>query len=214
MRGYRAQLLINQTGLPFRLQSWLLVLVLLTGLSLTACQRTAMPKPVAEQRLAYPDSGYTHFSDSHYPFEFEYPSFFKVITKPTPDMSIRWVDLRWERYGLTLHTTYQRFTDTGLAAEQPALMAALLDEKRPKGTTVKAYTHPLTKQGLTAYVFVVEGNSPIPMEFIVTDGLHHSFSGRLLFDNQPNSEAMADILAGITKDMQYLMDHFTLTQRP
>lgn len=200
--------------LPFSATGLWLVLVLLAGFSLTACQRTVMPKPMATPRLTYPETTYSRFNRADCPFQFDYPSFFSDSLKPVKDEAIRWVDFRWERYGLTLYTTYQRVADSRLAAEQPGLMAALLETKRPRGTTVEVKTLVLPRQGFTAYVFRIEGTSAIPLEFLLTDGRQHCFSGRLLFDTVPDREAMTDILAGLMTDMLHLMDSFTVTLTP
>ncbi|OPZ97248.1 MAG: hypothetical protein BWY72_01296 [Bacteroidetes bacterium ADurb.Bin416] len=93
-------------------------------------------------------------------------------------------------------------------------MASLLKEKQPKGNSVTVYEQPVTAQGWTPYIFEVDGPSPTPLEFIVTDGLNFSFSGRLLFDSIPDKEAMTDILHGLRDDMLHLMSSFTLTHTP
>lgn len=201
-------------GLSIKATFWLLLLVLLTGLSLTACRRTGMPKPVAVPRLSYPPVEYVCFNAPDYPFRFDYPAFFKVTPKPSPHDDVWWLDGRWDAFGLSIHLSYQRFQDTATASGQPTHMAALLDEKRPADTRVRAFTRPLPRSGWTAYVFVVEGNSPIPMEFFVSDGRRDGFSGRLLFDRVPDGEAMTDILNGLMNDMQHLMDSFTPTLTP
>lgn len=192
----------------------LIALVLLTGLSLTACQRTAMPKPVATPRLTYPHMEYVRFSAPDYPFQLDYPAFFQPTRKPSRNNTVLWLDFRWEHYGLTLYTTFQRFAEPEEAARQPVIMAALLDEKRPKGTTVIASTKPVTPQGWTIYLFEIDGSSPTPLEFLLTDGHRFCFSGRLLFDSLPDREAMADILDGLTKDMLHMMVSFTPTPTP
>lgn len=209
-----ARHLLKKGRIPLPGAGFLPALVLLTGLSLTACQRTAMPKPVAPPRLSYPEVGYTRFCAPDCPFQFDYPAFLTVTIKPTNDNTIHWIDFRWEQVGLTIYTTYLTNSRHHKTEDDWAVMASLLKEKQPKGNSVTVYEQPVTAQGWTPYIFEVDGPSPTPLEFIVTDGLNFSFSGRLLFDSIPDKEAMTDILHGLRDDMLHLMSSFTLTHTP
>jgi len=207
MRSQKSHTIFGYIGMGVLLLSGLMV----SGMILGGCRRQEMPKPYAFARLDYPKTQHKTLNLPDHPCRFEYPDFFVVSEKPSGQPSIRWVDLRWSDYGVTLFTTYQRTNGRYTAEEQVEMMAGLLQEKLPKHTALHITRVAPLDSTLTAYVFEVDGPTSIPMEFLITDEKQHLFQGIIQFDQVPNRDTLADIIKGLSTDMHTLIQSFTFT---
>ncbi|MDP4277617.1 MAG: hypothetical protein Q8914_08285 [Bacteroidota bacterium] len=167
-----------------------------------------MPKPYAYPRLTYPSKGFQTFHAPDKTYQFEYPATFV----PTLDKSSlpkgRWVDFRFERYGITLFTSYLQTANKTSLNEQIDRHEALLQKKIPPYSTIQKIGINQPDKSLSVYLYEISGNSATPFEFLITDNHNRLFSGNVLFDEVPDRDSLADVLNGLSKDMLHLMKTF------
>lgn len=200
----------------FLLQALCVSMAFMWVVVLNGCagKRKGMPKPYGNARLEYPDSAYRTFALTGYPCRFDYPGFFTVTEKPSGKPGVRWADLNWSDYGVTLFTTYSSPMESIPVDNQVKMMERLLLEKVPPYATINTIpvTHP--DASLMAYVFEVDGTTSIPLEFMITDGRHRLFKGIVQFDRELDRDSLADIVNGLTADVYRLISSFSFVSQP
>jgi gliding motility-associated lipoprotein GldD len=190
------------------------VCLLFILLTVSSCHRNEMPKPYAYPRLTYPVSTYLTFSAPDYDCRFEYPAQFVPTRKKGGGVGNQWIDFRFDRYGITLYTSYMKSTSRALVKEQVHQHEALLEKKIPPYASVRKRTIQSKKEPVSLFLYEVDGNSATPLEFLITDNEYRIFSGKVLFDEIPDRDSLADIMNGLSKDMLHLMTSFQFTNRP
>jgi gliding motility-associated lipoprotein GldD len=183
-----------------------------------ACSRDYSPKPSAYFHIDLPESSYHSiiYSDSnslslrHFPFEFEISD--QAIVENVVDSSqSRWFDIDYPRYRARVYCSYFPVT----AANFPTIAAESKE---------MAYFHAIKANGIEEYVFdnpaknvygivyEIKGNVASPIQFVVTDSVRSFFRGALYFDNPPNQDSIAPVLAYINQDIHIIFETFRWKQ--
>lgn len=70
----------------------------------------------------------------------------------------------------------------------------------------KAYAHPEVR--VFGSLFLLEGNSASPIQFLLTDSASHFLRGALYFDCRPNADSLAPAIDYVRQDVIELMQTF------
>jgi gliding motility-associated lipoprotein GldD len=174
----------------------------------SSCNKNETPKPYAYARLYYPEADYKSTSLEDCPFRFEYPVF---TTPERPEQSKPgnlWFNLRFSPYKALLYMSYTETSSIDSLRKYVFSHESLLRNELPqyaKFRKTSAYQDNDRREG---YLYEIDGNTACPLQFIITDKRDRFFRGALIFDQIPDRDSIADILDGMTRDINHIMESF------
>ncbi len=158
----------------------------------------SIPKPAAYLRLEYPPHAYEKF-DEKFPFVFE-----KSVYARTEITSDTTFNLHYPLMKARFYFTYSPVKNN---LEQLLVDAEKLTYKH----AVKAddfyyedFANP--KKNVYARINYVTGNAASPLQFHVTDSMHHFVTGSLYFRAVPNYDSIRPPLEYLKNDVKHMIE--------
>ncbi len=170
-----------------------------------SCRKDSFPKPLAYPRVTYPSAKYQASEFDDLPVSFEYPTY-STLEAIKPGKK-NWVNIHFVRFNATLYMSYIR-TSEAKAVRMIRIKEKLAIEQAPEASVVRKEEFEATDKRLTGYFYLTDGDSPSPVQFILTN--HHGlmFDGSLVFDCSVNRDSMVTIVDGLTRDIRHLVETF------
>jgi gliding motility-associated lipoprotein GldD len=184
-------------------------LFLVSCFCLSSCggsdDETIAPKPRAYFRLNFPEKKYVVY-DSICPFTFERPTYSQMDRDRNVDAEPCWLNVNFPSFNGTLHLSYkavnnniqQYLEDTYTLASKHQIKASGIEERLIRRDSSHVY-------GL---IYEIEGNAASAMQFYLTDSTKHFIRGALYFNEVPNIDSIAPVLAFIKKDIFHMINTF------
>lgn len=192
----------SDNGRPIRVA---LAWFLLTTVLFTACKRETFPKPKAYPRIAYPTAQYQASEFKDVPVSFEYPTY-ATLEAVKPDKK-NWINLHFVQYDATL---YMSFIQTPADKAESMIQARekMAVEQAPEASEVRKEEFEATDKRFTGYFYLTDGDTPSPVQFILTNHRGLLFDGSLVFDGPVNRDSVASVVNGLTRDIRHLVETF------
>lgn len=184
---------------------WKLVPVLLMLVAFNACKKTSYPRPLAYPRIDYPADQYKKYGNTESPVSFEYPSYVTLTDKHLEKEN--WMNLRFDQYSATL---YLSFSEVPLAKCKTMLLEKerIAYEQAIDASKVRKEEFEPTDHQFVGYFYLTDGNTPCPIQFLLSDRRGKFFQGSLLFDLTVNRDSLGNVVDGMAKDVRHLVETF------
>jgi gliding motility-associated lipoprotein GldD len=165
---------------------------------LISCSKESLPKPRAFLRLTFDDTVYKSIkTDCPYQFEMSENAHISFT-------SSCWSTINYPHLKATLNLTYRPIENN---------LKVLLQESEKL-----TYKHSIKADGIVNRPYInrnhhtygslsnVSGNAASPIQFHLTDSVHHFITGALYFQVQPNYDSILPSIRFIEKDIKHLME--------
>ena len=181
-----------------------LTIFLLCALSLTmSCKRHYTPKPRGYPRINVPAHSYRQYKSSC-PFTFEYPVFATVKRDSSRLAEPCWINIEYPALQAKVYLSYKTINnnlallleDSRTFVYNHVSMADAIDEK--------IISHPEHK--VYGIMYDLKGNAASAFQFFATDSVHHFIRASLYFNNRPNYDSLAPIIAYIRQDLVHMVE--------
>lgn len=170
-----------------------------------------VPKPRCFPRIDFPEKNYQTFTTSYCDFSFEYPSY-AHIEQDTDYFDGKaknecWFDIVMPEFNGYIHCSYYPIeTDTSF----DKLMSdafRLADEHNKKAEYIDGY--PLQKpNGVSGFVFDIDGPVASPFQFFLTDSTNHFLRGSVYIKAQAKPDSLQPIVEFMKMDAMQLLNTF------
>jgi len=183
---------LKSKNLHFKITLGLLIISSL----LNSCKEDTLPKPKAFLRLEYPSSNYQLTQTVPYQFETSKKATILVNNK-------YWMKIKYPKLNASIDITYRPVKNN--------ILELLLEAEK---LTTK---HAVKADAIYGEVFEdninkvygklnnVTGNAASPLQFHVTDSVHHFITGAIYFNTQPNYDSIYPAIKYLEKDLIHLM---------
>lgn len=164
------------------------------------------PKPRGYVRIEPPKASYIHLDQEKLPFDFAV-SQAATVELPGKDNDVIGVNILYPELGARLYCSYLPITRSSLStadAESRSLVSRQV--KSVNRISEKAYSNP--EEGVYGSLFLLDGESASPIQFLLTDSVSNFFRGALYFDSKPNADSLAPAIQYIREDIIELMQTF------
>ncbi len=169
------------------------------------------PKPRCYPKIEYPERAYQKFTENYCDFTFEYPKYAEVVqdtsyfdSKPIHPC---WYDIHYPAYDARIHFSYYEIDkkntfdklmkDAHNLAEEHIIRADYIDD------------FPLRKpNGVSGFVFSIDGPSASPFQFYLTDSTTHFLRGSVYFKTQSRPDSLAPLINLVKEDAMHLINTF------
>lgn len=174
-------------------------------LTLAACDREYLPKPLGYNRLILPKPAYHALPDT-LPFTFEYSRHAKLLPDTSAISERFWVELYYPLLKSNIHITYKPLNHNQKLLKEFIDDAHTLTAKHQ----IKAYAIneviTVTPSGKTAVIAELEGEVPSQFQFTMTDSTENFLRGALYFNTKVQNDSLAPAIEYMKRDMMHIIN--------
>lgn len=163
------------------------------------------PKPRGYFRIEPAEAEYLFFSSDTLPFQFNLSR--QAIVAASSDTSRGWINIVYPELNATIYCSYLPITPVGYAtveSENRRLLQRLINPTLK--ITEKAYSHP--EADVFGSLFILDGETSSPLQFLLTDSVRHFFRGALYIDSRPNADSLAPVVDYLQRDIIEMIQSF------
>jgi gliding motility-associated lipoprotein GldD len=180
--------------------------LLATLLPLAGCKKVYVPKPRGYFKIEFPDKSYTA-STLKLPYTFEYP----VYAKLQPDTSRLaepfWINIEIPENKAKVHLSYKSIK--GNLQKLSEESRELVYKHTIKAFAINETFYENDDKKVYGILYEIKGNAASPMQFQLTDSLHHFVRGSFYISEVPNYDSLKPVIDFLVKDIDHLIETFT-----
>lgn len=178
------------------------------GLLLALCVSCTeyTPKPRGYFRIEPPAPSYQALPVGDLPYTFRLSRWAEVELPPAGNPA-GWINLSYPQLNVKLYCSYFPVTPATLGrAEEECRALVVRQAKYPERIKVQAYSHP--EASVYGSLFMLDGESASPLQFMLTDSVSRFFRGALYYDCIPNADSLAPVTRYLKQDIVELIQSF------
>lgn len=195
----------NNITLFQRLNSLVLLTLLLTFLMGSCKQEKDFPKPKGYFRIDLPEHEYVTFSDSC-PYSFSVPNYAIVLNKPNSPANACMKNIYFPYFKATLYCTYIPLNNNFYEASK--FSQDIVYEHRTMASGIQEQEYINLDKKVYGNAYTLEGDVACNFLFYLTDSTKHYFAGSLYFETIPNYDSLQPVVEFLREDMIKMMESF------
>lgn len=188
----------------------LLAMVFMCILLCVSCSRSTKeytPKPRGYFRIELPQASYQVLPLDSLPYSFNV-SQLATVELPEAGSHEGWINLSYPSLKVKVYCSYLPVTPSKLQTmEDESRLLVSRQAKQANAVKEQAYSNP--GERVYGSLFLLDGESPSPVQFMLTDSVSHFFRGALYYDCVPNADSLAPVTDYLRKDIIELIQSFT-----
>jgi len=169
-----------------------------------SCSTTSVPRPEGYFRIELPEKNYIKSNGFCGP-KFEIPVYSVVENVKSSKKDVCWYNVRFPSFNARLHCTDVILEDNLEALIQDAQDLVFSHDHKASGISRIRVINEQTDGGARGVLYHLGGPVATPIQFFVTDSTEHFLRGSLYFDNRPNPDSTAPVLARLLSDTEHFM---------
>ncbi len=191
-------------------------IILLSCLTLVSCREKSVPKPTGYFRIDFPEKSY-HPWRMDYPFSFDIPDYAVVL----PDQGIIpepfWINVDIPGNKARIHISYKRVRNDLSRYTEESRKLAYDHTIRASSIDEELFLNPGKR--VFGTIYHINGNAASPLQFYLTDSLHHFLRGALYIRATPNIDSLKPVIEFLKTDVVHLIgtmewnDHLGLSAK-
>lgn len=183
------------------------IVLILTFLS---CKERYTPKPRGYFRIEFPEKNY-HLIQNRFPFRFEIPDYSTITPDYRNPDKPNWLNVVVPENNAQIHISY--YSLKGRNTKEKQQLSELMEESRSL-----AYKHTIKAEAIEEQlyidqgsrvfgtVYIIEGNAASPMQFYLTDSVHHFLRGALYISEVPNIDSLRPVINFLEPDVIHIIE--------
>lgn len=184
------------------LMAFFVMLVALITITITGCEEHYTPKPRGYFRIAMPEKSYAAYRPDC-PLEMQVPTYSRIEVVSDGQDSC-WFNLYVPKHKARIHFTYIPVGKDLTPLLEDAYNFAFKHEMKANAIKRTTYTNNDTR--VFGMIYDLTGNVASPLQFYMTDSLHHFVRGSLYFQHIPNADSIAPVLEFLREDAVHLIE--------
>lgn len=170
-----------------------------------------MPKPRAYPRIEFPAAGHVPFSESFCHFKFDRPIYTEVRRIQTffdeEPLDSCWFDLYYPDFDCSIHFSYYPVSSINPFHKLNADAFNLAMKHNQRATFIDEV--PFAKpNGVSGFIFDLEGPVATPFQFFMTDSTEHFLRGALYFNTKIRLDSLAPLYEFVKQDVSHIINTF------
>lgn len=183
-----------------------IILFCCTLILVASCTQTYSPKPYGYVRISIPDTAFSYFSESGYPYTFRV-SDNAVIDYKTEQDEKYWLDILYPAFNARIHCSYKPVNNNLYLLTQESEKFVYKHAQMASSIPEQGYENP--ELNVYGVLYEINGNTASPYQFVITDSTHHFFRGALYFNCTPNQDSLAPVIKYMKTDIIELIESFS-----
>ena len=180
-----------------------LSLIITLSIACLSCSEHPMPKPNGYPRLNLPVKGYINWnSGCHFNFKRGISTEIEYIKEDSCFFNISYPSINAK-----IHCSYLPVNNH--LKEIIDQEYKLREKHNQFSTSVQERVYHNEEKKVNALLFNISGTqAATPLQFFITDSIHHFFRGTLYFNNTPNNDSLYTAIEFIREDVDTLIESF------
>lgn len=170
---------------------------------LSSCEKTYTPRPRGYFRIAEAEKNPRNI-EAPCGFSFDIPEYSQLELVPGSGTDTCWFNIKFRRYNARVHLTYFALDNNLDKLVEDAYQFAFQHEQKASAIGRSAYSSADNKSA--GLIYDLSGNVASSVQFYVTDSSNHFLRGGLYFENFPNEDSLAPVLAYLRQDVVRMME--------
>lgn len=180
------------------------ILIVWGGMLFSCTEYT--PKPRGYFRIEPPVAAYRELANAHLPYTFRV-SDQVVVESPSGEHSGSGLNLSYPLLHVKLYCSYLPVTSLTLVQTEKECRALVFRQaKYPDQIHEQVYHNPEAQ--VYGSLFLLDGESASPVQFLLTDSVSRFFRGALYYDCIPNADSLAPVTSYLKRDIIELIQSF------
>lgn len=172
------------------------------------CNQPFSVKPKGYQQIDLPAKQYQVFSETGYPYSFEYPIYAtidKQVSYLGNDKSKdAWLNIRYPQFGATLYLSYNKINANAKIDTLVRDAYTFANNHNSKANFIEDSAFEINQE-VKGVFFHIGGDVATSYQFFATDSTRHFLRAALYFETTPNEDSLAPINQYLFKDMQRMV---------
>jgi gliding motility-associated lipoprotein GldD len=181
-----------------------LLVLLFLSIFLAGCKEEVLPKPKGYFRIDLPEKKYAEYS-GNCPFTTEIPEYSRVeVFEKHNSGDSCWFNIVVPRYNARIHCTYVNVQSNLDKLLRDSYEYAFKHEV--KATAIERIVLEDDESKVYGLVYDIKGDVASQVQFYLTDSSAHFLRGSLYFQNTPNADSLAPVVAFLKEDILHLAE--------
>lgn len=183
-----------------------IIVTLFLCLLVSCGEKAITPKPRGFYRIDMPEASYVDFTSEELPYSFSV-SRLANVELPLLSVSGDWINLAYESLNAKIYCSYKKIREADLVTLDEE-SRELVIRSAVKAGMIKEQIYESPEMNVYGTLFVIEGDSPSPIQFILTDSVQHFFRGALYYQCPMNIDSLAPVTEYLHKDIVEFINTF------
>ena len=171
-------------------------------LFLESCKKDYTPRPRGYFRISFPAKSYKPL-DIQVPYKFFIPTYSKAGHDPlTPDQP-NWITVEVPANHAQIHLSYKKIDNNLEKYIEESRSLAYQHSQKASAIEEQLFINPSKK--VYGTIYTIKGNAASPMQFYLTDSIHHFLRGSLYIKEIPNSDSLQPVIGFLVRDVLQLI---------
>lgn len=163
------------------------------------------PKPKGYFRIEFEKPQYNMLESDSLPYSFE-------INKNTEIQFLessrneKWVNLIYPQQNATLYCSYLNTSKTDINKAIQDSYNLVQKQESVLSIKEKSYVNP--QKGIYGSLFLIDGDCISPIQFHLTDSVHHFFRGSVYYSHKTNSDSIAPVTNYLIQNITNMIETF------
>jgi gliding motility-associated lipoprotein GldD len=177
------------------------LIIYIVAILLISCKETT-PKPYGYFRIALPQNSYRVF-DNNYPYTFDVSTYSQdsVVKQQGENY---WVNIYYPKLKGCIYCSYKPVHGNFREIAEDCRKFVYKHTVKAEAITERPYGNP--SQKVYGILYEIKGDAASPIQFILTDSIHHVLRGALYFDAVPNKDSIAPVLNFVRRDIIHMIE--------
>ncbi|MDR2774653.1 MAG: gliding motility protein GldD [Tannerella sp.] len=171
-----------------------------------SCKKSHTPKPKGYLRIEIPAAQYLAFDTDKLPCGFNI-STQTTVEMPSKDSSLNWLNIDYYSLKAKIYCSYRPITPQSLHVCDDECRR-LIERTVKNADAINERFYENRERHIYATLFLIEGESASPIQFMLTDSVSGFFRGALYYTYGSNADSLAPVTEYIKKDIIELIQSF------
>jgi gliding motility-associated lipoprotein GldD len=173
-----------------------------------SCKKNHTPKPRGYLRIEPPEARYVAFGTDELPYGFNLSTQTAVEIPPDDsDSLLYWLNIDYPDLRAKIYCSYQSITPQTFH-EYDEECRRLIERTAGKANAINGKIYENHDRKIYGALFLIEGETVSPVQFMLTDSTSHFFRGALYYKDGANTDSLAPVTEYIKKDIVELIQSF------
>jgi gliding motility-associated lipoprotein GldD len=165
------------------------------------------PKPYAYFRIDLPKNEYVTFDSTYPPVNIQISKYAKVVPQQAKNNLEDYIDIVYPTLNGRIYCSYKEIKGDFRKLSEDSRNLVYKHSVRADAIIEKPFVNADSK--VYGILYELTGNSASPIQFVLTDSVHHFMRGALYFNSVPNADSIAPVSAYVEKDLKHLVETIT-----
>lgn len=173
-----------------------------------------VPRPRGYPKVVYPEKSYRAFDKDYCNFTFQYPAYAEIQQDTSffneKPAHLCWFDIYTPAFDSRLHCSYAPVKSSQDLELLKRDAFEMVDWHKKRANYIDEI--PISKDGVSGFIFDIRGPAASPLQFYLTDSSSHFIRGALYFNTQAKPDSLAPVYEFVKADVIKMLETFEWTK--